>query len=106
MRTACYGLGVAALLALALRLFTFEYFLKDDPTSGLAVRMIPSWSNRQTLQHSPPRSQILMEDENDFLGAGLYRAATGWGLVTLGVGWIVLFVAVKRRGTPFRSSPG
>jgi hypothetical protein len=97
MRAACYGLGVAALLALALRLFTFEYFLKDDPTSGLAVRTIPSLTNRQTLQHSPPPSRILTEDETDFLGASVYRAATGWVLAILILGWIVLVVALRRQ---------
>jgi|HubBroStandDraft_4_1064222.scaffolds.fasta_scaffold810036_1 hypothetical protein len=97
MRAACIGLGVVALLALALKLFTFEYFLKDDPTSGLAMRAIPALTNRQVLLHSPPRSLILMEDENDFLGAGVYRAATGWGLAALILGWIVLFVAMRRQ---------
>jgi hypothetical protein len=85
-----------ALLALALKLFTFEYFLKDDPTSGIAVRAIPSLTSHQVLQHSPPRSLILVEDENEFLGAGLYRAATGWALIVLVFGWLILFVAVRR----------
>ncbi|HEX4810779.1 MAG TPA: hypothetical protein VH325_17715 [Bryobacteraceae bacterium] len=96
MRRACFIFGAIAVLALALKLFTFEYFLRDDATSGIAMRAIPSLTNHQVLQHSPQRSLILVEDENDAPGAGAYRAATGWGLPILITGWLILFVAVKR----------
>lgn len=72
-----------SLLLLIVRLFTYEFSLADDPTSGLALRPWPGLSNRRVLHSSAELrgSWILAQDENELLGSGLYR-------FTVSVGWL------------------
>lgn len=79
--------GVWAVMAvgmLVLKLFTYEFYLPDDPTGGVALRGGPGLVSRQHLQEG---DRVLLSDENEFPGVGMYRAAVGWGyLVVLGAG--------------------
>jgi hypothetical protein len=104
MKAAWVSWGVIVALALALKLFTFEYFLADDPTSGIAVRPAPSLQSRQMLQHSPPYGRIITETENDFLGASAYRFMTTWGWLAVVLIGPALYVIARR--SPRRSAGG
>jgi hypothetical protein len=91
-------LVVAALLALAglaVKLFTYEFHLADDPTCGVALRLRPGWSNLARAA-SPARTRVLLEDENDFIGSGLYRGLVGWGFVVPLAGLALVSVAAWR----------
>jgi len=80
--------GLIAALAVALKLFTYEFYLPDDPTGGVALRSSPGLVSRQLLQQG---DGVLLSDENEFLGVGLYRAAVNWGYVgVLAVGPLLL----------------
>jgi hypothetical protein len=82
-------LGVS-LLALGLKFFTFEVMLKDDPTVSLVLRSNPSLENRAFLDDSSQLAGavVLAEDENSFVGEGLY----GW-VVSMGW-WLLPFLTV------------
>jgi hypothetical protein len=87
--------ALIATLAVALKLFTYEFHLPDDPTGGVALRSSPGWVSRQLLQ---PGDGVVLSDENEFVGAGLYRAAVNWGyLGVLAVGPLLLLR--MRRGS-------
>jgi hypothetical protein len=82
-------------LALTLKLFTYEYYFEDDATTGIALRLNPSLENKLVLDESSV--YILITDENSFLGEGLYRILVSWGwLVLLALG-IVTMIASKRQ---------
>ena len=83
----------AAVLAMGLKLFTYEYYLADDPTCGIAARIRPSLGNDQLLQSS---DIVLLSDENDFPGSGLYKAIVGWGYLAVLAAGPVLFYLGKR----------
>lgn len=88
---------VAAGAVLALKLFTYEYYLADDPTCGIAARLRPSMVSHQLLRRGDP---VLLSDENRFLGAWLYEGMVNWGYVAvLAAGPICWFVR-KQRGSP------
>ncbi|MBL8211292.1 MAG: hypothetical protein JNK87_11300 [Bryobacterales bacterium] len=79
--------AVLAAGLLVLKLFTYEYYLPDDPTGGVALRAMPGMVSRQHLQAG---DRLVLSDENEFVGAGVYRAAVGWGyLAVLGAGVVV-----------------
>ncbi len=65
------------------RLFTYEFVLRDDPTGGIAFRTVPGWDNGPTLLDAG--SKIVLQDENGFAGEILYRsfAKYGWLICVL-----------------------
>jgi hypothetical protein len=81
------------MLALTLKLFTYEYYYEDDATSGIALRLYPSLEIRLVLDEST--LYILITDENSFLGEGLYRILVSWGWLVL-LGLIVVILIVSR----------
>lgn len=87
--------GIIAVVALLLKLFTYEFVLRDDPTVGVALRTWPSLVSKQVLSRSPSANVILVQSENDFLGSGLYENFAKWG-------WIILAIA----GTSVLVFPG
>jgi hypothetical protein len=92
--------GVAWILV---RLFTYEFVLRDDPMGGIALRAVPGLSVGPKLLE--PDSKILLQDENGFAGEGLYRAFAGYGwlLCLLVAGYA--FWANRRALRPERSGP-
>jgi hypothetical protein len=40
---------------------------------------------------------MILQDENEFLGTGLYLAIVGWGWIALPAAWVALLLAKKRR---------
>jgi hypothetical protein len=95
MRAAVVVWGIAAVLALMLKLFTFEFVLRDDPTAGVALRAVPSLVSHRVVQHSPNPHLILIQDENDFIGGNIYRWLVGWGWIFV-VAALPLMVALAR----------
>lgn len=95
------AIGICALAggALLLKLFTFEFYFADDPTSGVALRMVPRLENRQRVSDSKLlKGRILVEDENGFLGEGLYRGVVGWAWLPLVLcAGLAIFVSRKTR---------
>ncbi len=87
--------GFAAGLAVALKLFTYQYSLSDDPTCGLAARLRPSLVNQQRLNKS---DFVILTDENDFPGSGIYQALVNWGyLAVLASGPIIYFTRKRKQ---------
>lgn len=77
-------LTLAAVAALALKLFTVEFHLPDDPTAGIAWRSSPGWSNREVMaDHGSQRHRILAQSENGSIFETPYRAIVQWGWLTL-----------------------
>lgn len=79
--------GVLILMAALfsfLKLFTYHYVLSDDPTTGIALRTTPALDNGPSLLAD--RDVVLVADENEFLGEGLYAlfARGGWLLAVAG----------------------
>jgi len=76
-----------AVFAVAAKLFTYEFYLTDDTTSGVALRATPSLESRMLLRNtsSSGTDWILLRDENGFLGQGVYR-------FTVQAGWILISV--------------
>jgi hypothetical protein len=97
--------GVVAVLAVLLKLFTYEFLLRDDATVGVALRGVPSLASRQIVAHSPSAHLILVQSENDFMGSGLYETFAHWG-------WIVLVIVgiaaalISRRNKPVGGRSG
>jgi hypothetical protein len=101
MKALRIGIGVAAVAAIVLKLFTYEFALSDDPSVGVAWRLTPSLVSRQLLPPSPAaRSRVLVEDENDFAGRGLYRSTVSWGWAVLLVGWAAAALVSRKRASP------
>jgi hypothetical protein len=95
--------GVVAVLAVLLKLFTYEFLLRDDATVGLALRSVPSLTSRVVVEHSPSPHLILVQSENDFLGSGLYEGLVHWGWIVLAIAGIaVLLVSRRNKTTPPR----
>lgn len=91
MRIGGIVLGVLAIAALATKLFTYEFFLKDDPASGIALRPQPGFVSHQELQKSGSSpDHVLVRDENGFAGETMYRALVNWGWVVFCVAWPVV----------------
>ncbi|MCP5420931.1 MAG: hypothetical protein H6969_10650 [Gammaproteobacteria bacterium] len=83
--------GVVALCIVLVKLFTYEFYLHDDPTTGIALRSTPDVTSRQILAQTPSGPDIiLVQDENAFVGTGLYRALVGWGWIVLLILWPLL----------------
>jgi hypothetical protein len=82
-------LGGVALLSVFMKLFTYEFFFKDDPTGGLAVRSTPSLINHQIVTETSS-DWILLMDENGFLGEEIYHAIVHWGWIVFTVIWLLL----------------
>lgn len=82
LQIACLALALTSGLTIATKLWTYEYFFTDDPTSGIALRSVPSFENRGELGRSPSgaRDRVLVADENGFVGEGFYRFIVrgGW----------------------------
>lgn len=87
-------------MLMAVKLFTYEFFLPDDPTSGIALRREPALINRGRLSTSPSgrTDRVFIQDENEFLGSGAYRFAVGTGWILFPALSIVtlLFSFVRR----------
>jgi hypothetical protein len=79
---------LAFVLAGALKLFTYEYYLRDDPTCGIAARSHPSLVSHQVLQAS---DLVLFSDENDFPGSRIYQVVVGWGYLVVLAGGLFVF---------------
>jgi hypothetical protein len=94
------GLVVVSLLAVVLKLFTYEYFFADDPTCGVALRAQPGLDNRRQFQSDDDLGGdvILVSDENDFPGGGAYRFIVSGGWLGLAVLTSGVLVATRRRG--------
>ncbi len=91
MKALIIGWGIMTLFVLFLKLFTYEFFLRDDPTNGIALRLNPSMVSQQILvETSSGTNRILLQDENAFVGNTLYRAFVGWGWITLLTVWLML----------------
>jgi len=97
MKTLVIGWGTATLFAVLLKLFTYEFFYPDDPTSGIALRFSPALASQQTLVETPSGSDlILVQDENSFVGEAVYRGLVNWGWIVLLIGWsVVLGIAYR-----------
>ncbi|ADO75681.1 hypothetical protein [Stigmatella aurantiaca] len=87
------------LMAVGIKLFTYEYFYADDPTSGIALRATPGLESRRRIQSQPgfERDRILIADENSFPGIGLYRSIVrgGWFVLPTLAG--IVWVATRLR---------
>ncbi len=104
MRALYAGWGLAVIVAMLLKLFTYEFYLADDPTCGVAIRSSASLVSKQLLQQSGvERDYILLQDENGFLGEGLYRSIVGWGWIAFPV-VLALFMIARRVKYIFRPS--
>lgn len=89
---------LAAVWSLAIKLFTTEFYLPDDPTSGIAWRSSPSWSNRELRAELPsPPSRIIAQSENGPILEGPYRLLVSWGWLTLLVAAGLSFVVGPRK---------
>jgi hypothetical protein len=88
--------AVIAVLALLLKLFTYEFLLRDDATVGLALRSVPSLISRLVVEHSPSPHLILVQSENDFMGSGLYESLAHWGWIVLVIVGIAVALASRR----------
>jgi hypothetical protein len=97
--------GVIAVLALLLKLFTYEFLLRDDPTVGVALRGVPSFASRQIVKHSPSPDVILVQSENDFLGSRLYESLVQWGWIVLVIAGIAVLL-ISRRNKPLSGRSG
>lgn len=100
------AIALAAAL-LALKLFTAEVWLADDPTVILAIKPSPSMENliRLNRQESFDQFQILILDENDFVGRPIYTALTSWGWIALPL-LALIFGAALRHFRPRSKSKG
>ena len=98
MRLLLFALVISSLPLLAVKLFTYEFYLLDDPTCGIALRAEPMLESRMPLHRAPGMhtDYILVQDENEFIGAGIYRFTVqiGWILVPLSA---VVVAALLRR---------
>lgn len=104
MRIGTWVVGALAVAALALKLFTYEYYLTDDPSSGLALRSSAGFVNHQPLQKT---DRVLVSDENGFVGESVYRAVVNWGWAVIGIAWPVVFWYEKSRTAASRGkAPG
>lgn len=87
MRSITFGMSVAALCVILLKLFTFEFYYADDPTCGVALRLRPGWESRiRVTEQTQLKARILVEDENDFRGRWVYQLLTGWAGLSLVIG--------------------
>lgn len=92
------------LLAVGLKLFTYEYAYADDPTSGIALRSAPGLESYRQVQREADfgRAPILIADENDFPGRGVYRAVVQGGWLILSM---LAVAVVATRGRDRRHQP-
>jgi hypothetical protein len=97
MKFATLSLGfIIILLALALKLFTYEYYFEDDPTTGIALRWQPTLEN--WLVFDDVTSVSIIQDENSFIGEGLYRIMVSWGWVLfLVIGTALIITSMRKR---------
>lgn len=90
------AIAIAAVL-LSIKLFTAEVRLVDDPTVVLAIKPAPSMENliRLNQQDSLDQFQILILDENDFVGRPIYSALTSWGWIALPLLTLIFGFAIR-----------
>jgi hypothetical protein len=96
MRVLCIGWAVVATLAVLLKLFTFEFTLTDDPTSGLAVRAVPSLVSHEVRPTSASAGFVLIQGENGFPLSGLYESIVDQGWIVLVVLWPALVIYARK----------
>ncbi|MGD8914813.1 MAG: hypothetical protein PVI97_13420 [Candidatus Thiodiazotropha sp.] len=97
MKNLTISWGVVTMIAVMIKLFTYEFYLEDDPTTGIALRDYPALVSRQILVETLSDSDyILIQDENSFIGEGLYRALITWGWITLLTVWLLLLAMIYR----------
>lgn len=86
-----------AISAIFVKLFTYEFYLPDDPTVGVALRSTPSFVSRQ-IHNESDADPILFEDENVFLGRAIYRALAEWGWIALAGLWLgLLWIFLRQK---------
>ena len=90
------GCILLAGLLLAVKLFTTEVKLRDEPTIGLALRSQPHLDNSiqvQQLEHASGL-YLLVIDENDYIGGPIYRFLVGPGWL-MGLALALILVSVS-----------
>jgi hypothetical protein len=97
--------GLIAVLAVLLKLFTYEFALRDDATVGVALRSVPSLASRLVVEHAPNPHLILVQSENDFMGSGLYESLAHWGWIVLVIVGIAMAL-ISRRNKPVGGRSG
>jgi hypothetical protein len=96
MKLARTSLGAAALLAVLLKLFTYQFYFQDGPSTGLALRVVPSLTSQLTVDgaNGAPDA-VLVEDENDFVGGPAYRWTVSLGWWLLPAAWVALLIVAR-----------
>jgi hypothetical protein len=94
--------GLLLVLALGGRFFSTELVWTDEPTVMLALRSTPGWSNLERVEdrRALRGHAVLIQDENDYIGAGLYAAFVNGGWLLLCGVSVALFVVGGRRVAP------
>lgn len=98
MRRPVWALTIAtASLSLFIKLFTYEYVLRDDPTTGIALRSAPGFDNGPKVLIGGDR--VLVADEGGFVGEELYRlfATFAWSLPVALVPLAIWFSSTRKR---------
>jgi len=100
MKVVQLGLVLLGLLAVGIKLFTYEYSYADGPTSGVALRAAPGLESRRQIQREADfgGDVILITDENDFPGDGVYRSIVQGGWIILPALAVGVLAAARWRG--------
>ena len=101
MKLVRIGCGIVVLLALFVKLFTFGFSLRDDPTVGITLRATPSLTSRIVMLNSPSSSAILTQGENGFVAEGMYRSFVAWGWLLV-IGAAICVAALPKTQSPIR----
>lgn len=94
------------LLAVGLKLFTYEYAYADGPTSGIVLRSAPGLGSYRQVQREADfgGAPVLIADENGFPGRVVYRAVVQGGWLILAV-LAVVVVATHGRSQSHKPEP-
>lgn len=89
-----------SLSMIAVKLFTYEFFLRDDPTCGIALRGDPALTSHAPLRILPSgrTDRVLIQDENDYLGGSAYRFVVGVGWILFPALSIIILILSSVRG--------
>ena len=89
-----YFLFFIAIVFFTIKFFTAIVVLKDDPSSFLVFRTIPSFENKLVLNSiSEDKHKVIMSDENGIIGQSIYYLITKylWWIVAL-FGFFILYL--------------